>query len=81
MVMIEKNSSNKTAFQQGGGGEGGGGALPCHLSHDACDIPTPPTPHPWTDRDLLKYYLPLFVGGNDREKLDYLIRSVGIDLN
>ena len=24
MVMIEKTSSNKTAFQQGGGGEGGG---------------------------------------------------------
>ena len=34
------------------GGEGAereGGTLPCHLSHDACDVPNALTPLPWRE--------------------------------
>ena len=43
----------------------GGGTLPCDLSQDTCNVPTPsPLTGPWTDRRLWKHYLPAtsFVG-------------------
>ena len=42
---------------------GRGSTLPCNLSHDTCDLPTP---LPWTDRCRWKHYLPAtsFTGGN-----------------
>ena len=38
----------------GGGGYGIPGGRVCDISHDTCEVPTPP---PWTDRHLWKHYL------------------------